>query len=86
MILMKWNKYPETKPQSLGPSLPTLPSCLIWIELPGCSDPLFKSENPAHIIRLAVYLYGKWLNPQGDEFPQDMKVTHYMPIDEFPKD
>lgn len=83
---MKWNKYPETKPPSLSPTIPNLPSCLIWIEIPGYSDPLFHSENKAHIMRLAVYLDGAWLNPQGDRFPEDIKVTHYMLIDEFPKE
>lgn len=62
----------------------TLPGCLIWIEVPGINDPLFGSDNKAYLLRLAVYLDGKWINPQGDKFPEDMKVTHYMLIDKVP--
>jgi hypothetical protein len=86
-MMMKWNKYPETKPVE-GSAL-TAGGCLIYLKLP---NPVIDSDvTPGFgwAIRLAHFWKGKWyMYQQGDPVPLsgalEACIAHYLYLNDIP--
>lgn len=74
---MKWNKYPETKPNKAFPNLDLSVQCLVVLEL---MNPLGGSSL---VRRLAYFTKDKWIDYTADIIYDDVKW--FFEIDSLPE-